>query len=39
MLKMTITELQQCLDNWAKDGKVSKADKRFIKELLEDDCL
>ena len=40
MLKMTTTELQQCLDNWAKDGKeISKVDREFIRDLMEDDLL
>lgn len=40
MLKMTTTELQQCLDNWAKDEKeLTEADKRFIRDLMEDDLL
>lgn len=37
---MTITELQQCLDNWANDGKeLTEADKRWARELVEDALL
>ena len=34
-----LQKLEKCLDQWAENGEINEADREFIKELLEDDCL